>query len=457
MSTSARRVSTLAIAAVSLALLLVDRGAPRIAGLPPDGEPTRVTIPKEAERRTEVEGLPSGTMTESDPPLPSLERADVYRAIAHSNDMESAKRTTDAFRRALGLGGFAGGKGLALVEGDLEDAIEADDSDLVRGSAFVIAEASSGAEPELDDPRLLTWIDAIAISEAAAGAIADVFHHARRFADIHAVRTIALIRGGLPADARRAAARALLLLHAELHLDPTLFLPLLEADLAFLRLVGAEALLRIDSLGYTKAILDMASGRSDEERTLIVSAMVAVLPPEVAAEQLRALHRRWPDARLTEPWLVIGYLDGEALIGAYRVEEDASVRRRMLIGWHPEGLGSREAERFLTEVIDTDPDRSVRAQALIALGQIDDPAARARLAEAMEENARLEPRDPLWDAHIAAAVRNAIPMAPSPWIDRVALPFARQRIAESRLPDRERATWAEVIGRRHPERIAALD
>lgn len=427
------------VVGAALALLRVGPSADR-AGEEPTMHPTSRRAPIESPSAVGAGGdAPQDRAAAPLPPaLPRLDRADVYGRIADST-LEDARVLVAGLRRALGT------NGVPIVIEDFHRAVEADDLAQLAGSGFTLAEAARGPEPDLDDRDILDALDLLAVSDAAAAAVADILHHAGRIEGAHLERVVALWRAGLGSELRERCARSLFILHATQHRDPAPFLDLLDDPRPALAAAAAAALARIDPDRHRDAILARAERSAPGERARLISTVAAALDPHDAAELLGALSARWPDTRIVEPWIDVGARDGTALIDAYRVEPDPRVRRNLLVGWHPDGLDPASAERFLTEVLDTDDDPAVRAQALLAIGQVDDDRARERLAEATRQEG-----DATYDMHLAGGLQNALAHAPTDWIERVALPYARRRIAEASRPEYERTQWIEALRGRHP-------
>lgn len=393
---------------------------------------------------------------------PRLLRADVYRSISEQQDMEEARKIAIALLELLRRDHPLPPKetketkerseGIGLVEGDLEAAIGRDDLVTVAGAALVLAEATRGPDALLDDAGLLPWIDAIALSELAANAVVIIFDRAQRFTDDHLARLLGIVRAGLPDDRRRECARRLFELHVALHGDAAPYLALLADANPYLRAIAVEALVRIDVVRYESQIWEAAEIMPPEEKGRVAQLILGRLEPAVAADRLSELHRRWPDTRLTGAWTDLGFRDGEIILSRLAREDDSNVRRQMLMGWVAQGADPASAERAIIEVIDNDPDAGVRAQGLLALGQVDTEGARNRLADESRKEG-----DSLQIAHVSGGIQNALARAPKRWVLEVAIPFARRKIAGSQDPEHERRMWRETLERTHPDAVGALD
>jgi len=392
----------------------------------------------------------------------------VYRSIGEQPDIETGRKIARALLTVLGIGPAVAGPAavapaaagpagsgspgaLQVIEDDLRSAIEDDDPVQVLGAATVLGESAHGESAPLDDSGLADVIGYIAVSEVAAQGVLVIFERAGRFSQVHFDELVRVVRAGLPPDHREEAARRLFGLHVAIHRDPLPYLPLLEDESPFLRMVAVEALAEIDAEGYAGMILEVAEARGEPERSAILFRLSSAIPADGAATLLRELESRWPEPRSAAPWVDIGLRDGEVLLRTFRAETDPRIRRRILIGWRSESMEPVAAVRFVLETLDTDADPAVRAQALIALGATDHPRARERLAEEAKKEG-----DHTREAHLAGGILNALAAAPDPWVYQVAIPFARRRIANASEPEVERRRWEETLRRTHPDAVGAL-
>lgn len=383
----------------------------------------------------------------------AVSRLDVYRAMRSSEDIRKVEELVRSLEEALGS------ETLRLVDADFRTAMENDDPEVIAACAFILtklAQETGDSASSVDDALIHEWIDYFALSDAAAAGISSILQLSGRIEATHFEAVLTTWRSGLPPGRAIQFALGLLLNYAEVHRDPEPYLPLLEDTDVRLQQVAITALSLIDPARFLPLILDLASQRTAAERSEMLATLVQSIPRELASKVLLEWHERWPETSLTGAWTEVGFHDGDSLIFAYRAAtDDPTIRRQILIGWSPQSLDPQAAEQFLTEVFDTDPDPRVRAQTLLALGQIDNDRARSRLEEAMGRDPE---SDPVFDMHLAGGVRNALSFAPPDWVDRCALPLAKRRILGA--TDRERAPetdrWRRALAGRFPERAQQL-
>ncbi len=389
-----------------------------------------------------------------------LDRQKVYREIARSGDLERARSLSSALERLLGS------DTLAAVESDCYAAIEGEEQQILIGATWVLAELAARAQSSVSDERLESWLDWIMISPDAARSILQILQHSARTERSHLERVVELIRAGLPTDDQLEVARAICSLYLLLHRDPDRFVEWLSDSHREVRRCAIEALLSFDPQEYLEEILLALDLESQEYRNRlgwgIVAALLEVSSPDQVSQWLLGLYDRWPEARLHNAWTVLGQRDPTVLIETFRQSKRGDVRRQVLIGFPSDVRGSsilpstfrQEAVEFLTEVADLESDSSLRAQAFLSLGRIEDPRAWERIGE---EIARNPDRDRVLEAHLASAVWNSLSRASTTWVDQVAMPFIELRIRNASDRRREIDHWQDRLIDRFPELAEHLE
>ena len=389
-----------------------------------------------------------------------LDRQNVYREIARGGDLERARSLANALERALGSAT------LAAVESDFFTAIESEEQQVLIGTTWVLAELAAQPQSSVDDARLESWLDWILISPDAARAVLQILKHSARTERCHLERVVELIRDGLPTNDQLELARAICSLYLLLHRDPDRFLEWLSDSHQEVRRCAIEALLSFDPLEHLEEIMIALDHESPEYKNRLggglIAALLEVSSPDQVSQWLIRLYDRWPEARLQHAWTAVGKRDPTVLINTFRQSKRGDVRRQVLIGF-PSDFGDssvhtsttrHQTVEFLTEVADLESDSSLRAQAFLTLGRIEDPRAWERIGE---EIARSPDRDRVLDAHLASAVWNSLSRASTTWVVQVAMPFIEVRIRNASDRRREIDHWQDRLVGRFPEFAEQLE
>ena len=408
-----------------------------VPSTPGGTEPSRPDLERAARDRVET----------SDP----LTRRELYRALRTRESAAEVQSLVALLHRAWG------DEVVALVAGDFRRAIEDDDSDAVAAIAAVLAliAADSAAGVTVDDR--LRWIGFLDVSDPAAAAVRGILLVSGSVGRREAEEVVALWpASGWETPFRERVGRELLLTYADRSREREFFRELLHTEKKGLRHLAMTALVRIGGFEALAEITEVFEGSSARERARWAPQLVAALPAEQSISVLLEWQERWPEMSFADAWMAVGYRDGQALVDAYELAERANIRRDVLIGWSPESLEPGRAEAFLSQVLDLDPAPTVRAQALIALGQVDHPRARARLEEATRT---VDAESAHYAQHLASGIRNALHAAPVDWVHAVAVPFASRQILganELRRPGEE-ARWRAAFLRRGEGSWAAVE
>ena len=385
-----------------------------------------------------------GSLEDRSGPIP-LTRLELYRALPARKSEPEIRALVTALHQTWGKRTFD------LVDGDFWRAIEEEETDLMPPIAGVLALLPELAEVEVSSEVRLRWIEAIELSDAAAGAVRGLILSSGSMARQEAEAVVSNWKArGWESEFQQRVARELLLFYADRSRDLEFFRPLLRDRRDGLRQVAMMALIRVGGVEAITEISSLFAESSPRERARWAPQLLAALPPSQSVATLLDWHDRWPQMSFADSWMAVGYRDGGSLIEAYERSERGSVRRDVLIGWSSESLAPDSAEAFLSQVLDLDEDPAVRAQALIALGQIDHPRARDRLAEA---TMAADDEGPLFAQHLASGIRNALHDAPLSWVRDVAIPYAARQIlgaTDQRRPG-EVERWRTAFLRRDAE------
>lgn len=459
---SRRREGRIALLGVLLgsALLLLEGPLGRSPSPPRPGGASPGTSahlpPASASSGSKVGGLDSivAPMAAVSPPH---DRWVVYRTLARTSDPEVIERSIELLR-----GGF-GESWIDQVEEDLRLSIEEGDEESIAVTAALLCDEDGRrqrAGRPVDLEQTLRWLDLLPVSDSAALAVRGIFLRRSVGESPHFDHLLRLWREGLSGEVGHRCASDLIEWIVTIlgETDPLLSLTVDEDPR--LRRLGWRLLVRLDPGQFLPLVLEEVRELERSERETLLCALAGELPSETRVAQLLEWHDRFPEISLAPAWLEVGADRGGDLILAYHAAESSAVREQLLAGWTRHSLDADGAERFLIEVVDTDPDPRVRSRALVALGQVDGDEARDRLGVAVGEAlGQSAPGDPLDAARLSAGLRNALARAPRDWVRRSALPFLRSRLKElsPRSRESELERWRRALGRAHPELLRELD